>query len=266
MISQSKIQLKHFSYTSLSTYLYCPRLWYYRYVMKPEVSVRARMLLGRCYHEIVAQAALQHQLFNEKLDARQITRLFSRRWDQEVEERQIYDDPADIKTKAADVDFDGEDPRELKKAGLALAIRFIMETLPTLDIDFVEKRMEANIDGIPFLGYIDMGLKNGDIIDHKLRTDKMNQDKTDRDLQPTSYALLLDRPITFHFYQALDQKKEKKIEPITTKRSMEEVGMLRQIIRDCWNAIHAGHFFQNPTSWLCGSRCSYYLDCLHPNF
>ena len=249
MTSQSKIELKHFSYSSLSCYLYCPRMWYYRYVIKPAVAVRARMLLGRCYHEIVAQATLQHQLFNEKLDARQITRLFSQRWDQEV---------------AADVDFEDEDPREMKKAGITLAIKFITETLPTLDIAFVEKRLEANVGGIPFIGYIDFGLQNGDIGDHKLRTDRMSQDKADRDLQPTSYALLLDEPINFHFYQALDQ--EQKIEPITTKRSMEEVDMLKSIIRDCWNAIHAGHFFQNPTSWLCGPRCSYYLDCLHPNF
>ncbi len=266
MISQSK-HVKHLSNSSLTAYLNCPRLWYYRYVMKPQVSVRARMILGRCYHEVIAHAALRRQLFNEQLDVRRITREFSLRWDKEVEERTIYDDEGNPQAKAPNVDFADESPRDLKRAGLELTIRFILEVLPTLPpIEYIEQRFAADVDGIPYIGYIDMGFKGGDIADHKLRTRRMTQEQADLDLQPTSYALLTNRPINFHFYQALDQKKGKVIEPITTKRGMTEIAMLRTIIKDAWRGINEDYFYRNPTCKWCGPGCSYYLDCLHPNF
>jgi hypothetical protein len=257
--------IEHLSYSSLSVFLRCPKSFYFRYLEKKPEALKGRVLCGRTYHHTLAVAELRRQLFNEQITPNEVGDIFSSHWEKECQNKLVYDELGDEKVEATVLDFEDDDPGELKDSGIKLAQLYIEKVLPTLDIVAIEKRMTANVDGVPFVGYADLILKSDIVIDHKFAQRKMPQGDADKDIQISSYALLLNKPITGQFHQALDTK-EKSINIVETKRDRSDIDWLKQIIVGVWEQINSGLFYCNPLGWWCGENsCSWWLECKHPN-
>jgi hypothetical protein len=254
------MEITSLSYSKISALLRCPRAFEYNYVLKTPVPLKGRVLAGRCYHHAVAAAALKWQLFKETAPADEVADELSKRWAAETGARVNYDDQREEKTEATLIDFGDDDPGKLKDAAIRLAQLYVAEVLPGLDILYIEKRMAVDLDGVPFIGYLDLELAGDIVVDHKLRQKRMSKEEVDRDIQPSSYALLKGGSIIFQFHQALDIKKP-AIELIETARGEGDIAWFRQLAADVWRQIQAGIFPPNPLFWGCGPGCEHYLDC-----
>lgn len=250
----------HLSPSQISALLRCPRAYEYRYLKRIPTALPIKMLAGRCYHLIVASAAIRKQLFNEIMSDGEITDTFLSRWKGELADKLVYDEMGEERLEATIIDFGDKDPDALKKNTMELAKIYVKTVLTTLDVVAIEKRLKCDVGGILYVGYPD--LVTGDkVIDHKLRSRKMSENEVANDIQLTSYALLLGGPITAEFHQAIDTK-EKKIEIAAKKVEQEEIDWLKELITLAWRQVETGIFLPNPLSWTCSpDGCGYWLDC-----
>jgi hypothetical protein len=254
------MEIKSLSYSKIAALLRCPRAFEYRYLLETPAPLKGRMVAGRCYHHALAAAELKWQLFKEIITAEEVADQLSDRWAAEIDAKNLHEETGEEKVAATIVDFGGDDPGKLKDAAIRLAQKYVAEVLPTLNIVYIEKRLETDIDGIPFVGYLDLELAGDIVADHKLRQRRMSAEEAERDIQPSSYALLRGGPTSFQFHQALDIK-EPKIEIVETARGEADIEWFRQLAIDAWRQIQSGIFPANPLSWTCGPDCEYYMEC-----
>lgn len=254
-------EVRSLSYSQISALLRCARAYQYHYLEKIPTALPARMLLGRCYHHMVAVAASRKVLFNEIISPEEIADTFTTQWNREMAGKLVYDELGEEKVEATIIEFGDDDPEELRKTITTLAQMYVSNVLPKLKIEAIEKRLTGNVDGIPLVGYADLILAPGTtIIDHKTGRRKSSQDEADKDIQFSMYALLLGKPITGQFHMALDQK-EPKLEIVETKRTKEDIERARELVRDSWSIIQNGAFPRNETWWGCGEGCGYWMTC-----
>jgi hypothetical protein len=254
------MQITSLSYSKIASLLRCPQAFEYNYILKTPTALKGRMLCGRCYDHALNAAALRWQLFKEVMTAEEVADQFSDRWTRETEAKLVYDEEGEEKVEATIIDYGDDDPGRLKDAGIKLAKLYVATVLPKLEIASIQKRLEANIDGILFVGYPDLVCPDK-VVDHKFRQKKMSERELENDLQATSYALLLGEPITFQFHQAIDTT-EPRIEVGETTRGESDIEWFRGLAKDCWQVIQNGVFPPNPLSWTCSAEsCAYWLDC-----
>lgn len=254
------MEITSLSYSKISSLLRCPRAFEYNYVLKTPAPLRGRMIAGRCYHHALAAAALKWQLFKELVTPEEVADQLSDRWVMEMDIKATYKEAEDEKVAATIIDFGEDDPGKLKDAAITLAQLYVATVLPNLDIVYIEKRLVTDIDGVPFVGYLDLELAGDIVADHKLRQKRMSVEEAERDIQASSYALLKGGPISFQFHQALDTEKP-AIEVIETARGESDITWFRQLAADAWRQMQSGIFPPNPLSWTCGPNCEYYLNC-----
>jgi hypothetical protein len=258
------MEITSLSYSKIASLLRCARAFEYNYILKTPVALKGRLLAGRCYHHTLAAAALKKQLFNELITPEEVGNEFSDRWTMETDVKLVYDELGEEKIEATIIDYGDDDPGKLKDSGIELAKLYIATVLPGLEIEYIEKRLETDIEGIPFVGYIDLLVNSKGaevVIDHKLAKRKMPQEDADKDIQLSAYAMLMGKPITGQFHQALDTK-DKEIHIVETRRGEEDIKWFKELARGCWQVIQNGVFPPNPLSWTCSADgCAYWLDC-----
>jgi hypothetical protein len=255
------MEITSLSYSKIAALLRCPRQFEYRYIKQSPAPLKGRMLAGRCYDHALNSAALKWQLFKELITPEEVADEFSTRWESELATKMSYDGEGEEKVEVPVVDFGDDDPGTLKDSGIKLAQMFVGQIMPTLDITYIQKRLEGQVEGIPFVGYPDVILDNGaTVADHKFRQKKMSEKDVENDIQLPSYAMLMGAPVTGRFYQAIDAK-EKKIEPAERAIGQGDIDWLRRLVVDAWQIIQNGTFPPNPLSWTCGPNCEYYMEC-----
>lgn len=253
--------VNHLSYSQISALLRCGRAYEFRYLRKMPVPLPIRLLAGRVYHHCISVAASRKQLFGELISDEDIADTFCAQWDREVAGKLVYDEMGEEKVEATIIDMGDEDPEVLKDSGLKLAQMYVNKVLPTLNIVGIEKRLTTDIDGVPFIGFVDLLLAGDVVVDHKLSRRKNSQDEADKDLQISAYATLLGKPVTGQFHFALDTK-EKRIEVVETKRDTNDIEWFRELVKLSSKQIDTGLFLPNPLSWTCSpDGCGYWLDC-----
>ena len=50
---------EHLSYSSISTYLMCPKSWEYRYLIKPDAPTSANLIFGSAFHNAIEHALVK---------------------------------------------------------------------------------------------------------------------------------------------------------------------------------------------------------------
>lgn len=251
-------EITHLSYSAIRLFLDCPRAFMYRYLRRYPTTLNGRMLAGRVYHHGV-EFALKLKMAGMVCPVEQVKDVVANNWDAQLSEKVAYEGLEEPRVEAAKVDWGDEKPGEIKDAIIDLAGIYVRDTLPTLQPVAVEKRLEKMILGVPFVGYPDVILAGNGVADNKLRTKRMSQEEADRDIQVTSYAALLEKPIWFAFHQALDQK-ERKVEALLTQRDLSDVEWFETLVMEVWGSIQTGIFPPNPLTWRCPG-CSYSMEC-----
>lgn len=251
------VSIRNLSYSSVNCYLQCPRMFQYRYIDKILTpTINAGLIQGRAYHEAIA-AALKQKIYsgtplslNDTLDA--YSQAFERATLQETtdEETGVF----------AKIDWGDKTKDQWKDRGISLTTLYYKGKLTELDPESVEARGKVELtDGIVVIGYMDIILKDTSVIEHKLVERTWPQHEADRHLQPSFYAVLLQRPTRFEFHLAVDTKEQKMV-PVCTSRTLQDIEWTSDMITKVWWLIQTGLFPPNSTGYTCSPKWCGYQD------
>ncbi|MHB1131752.1 MAG: RecB family exonuclease [Chloroflexota bacterium] len=253
------LDITHLSYSSINTWLLCPRSWKLRYVDKVQTPKSAALVFGSCFHETV-ESYLRARCLGEPPD---ILSIWQRLWSSE--------------TEGEPIDW-GESTREqLSNDGLRLlthketiAIIATLQPYTLGDLPAVEHRVELRVPGVPLpvIGFIDLIHADGVPCDFKTSARSWTQEKLDAELQPLFYLAALSQSgfranpqLRFRHYIFV-KTKNPQVQTLEVQHNPAELFWLLDLVRSVWVGIKAGSFPPNTNSWKCSPRyCEYWAIC-----
>lgn len=240
--------LDHLSYSSISTYLLCPRAWRYKYIDKLPSKPSAALVFGSAIHEAV-EDIIHANTLDWPVD---IEASWRRAWEQQMSKEPF--------------EPDGEcTPESLFNDGHRLladkSVQQIILDLRAARVEggepLIEQRIELRVPGVPLpvIGFIDVILSDGTLADFKTSARAWDSAKAGNEMQPLVYLgamLQAKRAVSGTFrHIVLVKTKKPQIQCIDTYRSISEVFWLLDTIQHVWAGISAGVFPCNTAGWKC---------------
>ena len=245
------IQGRHLSHSQLSMWLRCPKQYEFRYIHNMRMPPAGALIQGSCYHkalEVNFSYKIDHaedRPLDEVLDA------YADEWEHLTEDGD----------NDAGIDWEDKEPGVLKDEGIGLVKVYHALIAPDVQPLKVETFYQKMLDGVNFVGYIDLETELVDVIDHKTAGRSYNQDDVDRDIQISAYAWLLGREIKAANHVAV-KTKQPKIQIVETVRTKTDIRWWRDMALEVKRAIDKGVFPPSPTGWHCGPKwCGYWNLC-----
>lgn len=242
------------SYTKITTLLQCPRKYELKYIQRVEYLSSPALYLGGTAHQALAQG------FREKMEGHlptpdDVAMLFSEYWDS----RRFIEDEREER----EIDWQKEDPADLKEAGVLLTRRYWETLAPHIEPSDVETPFEKDIGGITLVGRIDLITGNGRLVDWKTTKRAYSERDAARHLQPTLYLLGIGTRSFAEFdFHCLIKTKNPYVQPVTTKRSPGELRWVAEVLLPrVARQIETGVFVPNVSSFMCAPdtcECWYY--------
>jgi DNA helicase-2/ATP-dependent DNA helicase PcrA len=230
-----------FSYSQLSTYKRCPKIYLYRYLLKVPPKPRYYFQFGADIHTIVEELS---KMIKEgrKVDYKIALEILKRNWK-----------PKGYKSRL-------DEKRDYDEAKEILKIFLKEQENMTTEIIDIERPFMTEIDGIKVGGRIDRIDKDGTeyiVIDYKTAKTATSANEIKKDLQLILYSL-----VTEHLYN----KRPKKIciwflrlnKKVFVDVEDESIESIKMEIKEIVNNIMNENFDPNP-GWEC-RNCDY--DCL----
>lgn len=254
------------SYSSISTYLLCPRSWRFRYIEKPVVPVSVALPFGSAIHSAVQTYISAKTLYPDQV--RPLAELWITCWQDALDERREkgqevkWDRPYDQYTRLGESMLAADD--------VVFAVDSIVPMARHDGTDLAEHFVEFRVPGVPIpvVGYIDMIAADGVPIDFKTASRKWSKGKEHSEIQANFYLLALNQeehtlnPSNKFRYVIFTKTKTPTCQVLETSRSWGELFWTMTLIHEVWKAIEGGHFPPNSTSWKCSDRwCEYWELC-----
>ncbi len=258
--------LDHLSWSAISTYKRCPKLFQYRYLEHaPSERVGSVLVFGGAFH------AAAEQIFQARLEGRplptteELAHVFEQEWLERV-------------TGEPEVVFGKKDsPETLKElAGRMLAAfreYIVQEEDQRVEILGVEHRARFKLlPGVPPLEMVAdlVELHGEDLIITDLKTSRCRWNETKEaeglpqlvlyasGLMPLLKAVGAKRVILR--FAVITKGKKPIVQIIQPKPDNGDVARLKEQTSEVWSAIRAGAFIRNE-SWACPS-CPFRVRCL----
>lgn len=248
-----KPELEHLSYSSISLYQSCSRAWAFRYVEKVATPVATALVFGSAFHDTI-EAAVGNPL--ENLGA-----IWSLRW----------------ATRAAqdNIEWGAETPESLHNEGIRLlsdaTVRNTILALKPLYVDerpVIERKVSLSVPGVPVpvIGYVDLVREDGVPCDFKTAARSWENGRAGNEMQPLVYLAALNQEGVTHDWRfchyVFVKTKKPQVQIIEHAHRPVEAFWLFDTIRNVWNAIQAGAFTENLSSWRCSAQyCEYWRWC-----
>lgn len=175
--------IEHLSYSSINTYLMCPRSWKYHYLDKVPVKTSAALVFGSAFHgaiEAYIRATDQHG---------QLSSYWPWNWDEQI-------------GKSPDIEWNGESTESIYNQGILMLsneeVRAVVDSLKPMVVDqrvYIEQQVSLNVPGVPVnvIGYIDIITEDGVPGDFKTASRRWEEDKATNELQPSFYLAALNQ-------------------------------------------------------------------------
>jgi hypothetical protein len=238
-------------------WLRCPRQWEFRYVKGLKIPTPAMVLLGTAYHGALETNFKYKLERKEDLPLVDVLDAFATCW-----ERRLIPVPQAVEGYSLEeIDWEGYEPGEVKDKGIQLVKAYRQSIAPRINPKDVELRIEKATGGVSFIGSIDLIDESGLVIDHKTSYRSKSQGEAERDLQPSAYAYLLDKPLDFEFHVAL-RTGVPGIQRIGTKRTRQDIEWYLEMVKLILFEMKTGIAPPNPTSYMCSPKwCGYWNLC-----
>ena len=242
-------ELTHLSYSSISTWLMCPRSWRYRYVDKVPAPKSPALVFGSAFHDAV-EAHVRDQ------DDTPLAARWSQCWAAQLE-------------RDGEVSWDKE-PTHYEDLGAAmLSAPDVVALVGALTALKIEEKITLNVPGVPvpIIGYIDMIETDGVPADFKTSARSWSQKKADDEMQATFYLAALNQSGhkaagQFRYYVFVKNARKPQVQIWETHRTARDMFWLFGLIGDVWHSIERGAFPPNPTTWKCSPKwCEYWDGC-----
>lgn len=252
--------MDHLSYSSISSYLTCGRNWKYKYVDKAATPKSGEQFFGSVFHGVAEQYVVTGYT--------PITDLWQMLWNEEKE-------------KTEQIEWGDNSPELLFNEGIRmLSSKDVLNTLsaikPLIELGepVIEKKIELRVPGVPvpIIGYIDCVTSDGVPVDFKTSSRSWTQDKAQSEIQPTFYLAALNQAgyklnteRKFRHYVFV-KTKTPQVQIWETRRSLQDIFWLFEMIREVWQGIQREVYTPNPTTYLCDPKyCAYWKDCRGKN-
>ena len=249
----------HLSYSSVTTYLMCPRSWRFRYAERVKAPVGPALVFGSAFHAAVEQH-LQQVAVGGGVDTP--ADLWPETWREQI--------GSERKT----IEWGASTPEEFAELGMRmLSAKSVVEGLQEIAAKMdatstIELRCELRVPGVPvpIIGYIDVITNDGIPGDFKTAARVWSQDKAEGETQGLFYLAALNQmgrepPWVFRHY-VTTKANAPKFEMFETCFSPRQIMWLFDMIGGVWRAIEAGVFPPNPTGWKCSPKyCEYWHLC-----
>jgi len=251
--------IDHLSYSSINTYLLCPRSWRYRYLDKVDVPTSPALIFGSAFHEAVEQ----YLVMRHSGDALPVAELFATMWEGQLERNEDVDWGDDTEESLAETAT-----RMLTDDSIVAQIDSL-KPLVVEDAPVIEKYVTMTVPGVPvpIVGYIDIITEDGIPGDLKTSSRKWYGDKADQEMQPVFYLAALNQEgydlnpdLRFRHY-VYTKTRSPVVQVLETQRTPADIGWLFGLISEVWDAIEMGVFPPNPNSWLCPKYCDFASIC-----
>jgi len=254
-------QIDHLSYSSITTYQMCPRSWRFHYLDRVQTPTSPALIFGSAFHETVEE----HVKTAFATDRVPVADRWARHWAAQLE-----------RNAENGINWGRDSEESMNDLGIKMFSDpdtvALIDSLQPLVIEEqvqIERRIELQVPGVPvpIVGYIDMIEADGVPADFKTSARSWNQGKADDELQPIFYlaalnqaGYTLDAGLFRHYVFVKTKKPQCQI--WESYRTFKQMFWLFGLIRETWQAIEAGHFPPNTTTFKCSPRyCEYWGIC-----
>ncbi len=251
--------MEHLSYSSISTYLLCPRSWAFKYRDCVPVATSPALALGSAFHGAI-EALIRAPFEGKQM---QPTEAWREAWGKATQQTIAWDDR--------------QTPESVSNDGLRMLLASdtlsTVQNLRPLVIEgqpVIEKRIELRVPGVPIpvIGFIDLIGDDGVAYDLKTAARAWTQEQAEKEVQPLFYLAALNQEgwtpnVSYRFRHVVFTKtKTPQVQIIETQRQSRELLWLAGLIAEVWHGIEAEVFPPNPGAWLCGQRyCAFWAMC-----
>ncbi len=252
-------ELDHLSYSSISSYLLCPRAWRYHYIDKIKTPRSTSLVFGSAFHDAI-------ESYLEDKSKRPLLDWWGIRWHAESSD--------------GDIDWGNETSETLQNQGVRMlsdpAIVAQIEAIePMRNSDgapWIEANVSLRVPGVPvpIIGYIDLITADGIPCDFKTASRSWTQEQAEGETQPLFYLAAMNQcglvppgaqSLIFRHY-VFTKAKTPKLEVFETQRRVSDLFWLFDMIGEVWRGIEAGVYPPNPGTWKCSQRyCEHWAIC-----
>ena len=243
----------HLSHSSISTFLRCPRQWAFAYLEGLRRPPGVALIKGSA-----VDAGLTHNLrqkVESHIDLPTVDVL-------EATEMAFRAD-VDRNGGQSEIQWDGSNFARGLDSAIDLTALHMDHHAPHIQPTEVQLELHRTLpDGRDFVGHLDFVTAAG-VGDWKTGGKKMGQSAADSDRQPDAYAYLLDTPIDFTFWRAIDTGTRLSTEVVSTHRDQSQINWFEGQAVDVSTAINAGVFPPNTSGWHCSPKfCGFFQLCM----
>jgi hypothetical protein len=238
----------HLSFSSITTYLSCPRSWKFKYIEDQPKKTSTALAFGSAFHETVEKYVLR----TEETD---IKALWTTAWGNQA--KKVTLDEGDT--------FEGMQNEGIRMFTSPKVLYEINAIQPPREIEFAVKLTVPGVP-VPIIGYIDIIGQDGIPGDFKTSSKRWGDDKAANSLQPLFYLAALNQmgiqtPMKFRHYVFI-KTKEPNTQLIETDFKPANVLFLFSLVQNVWKSISADAFHENPDGWLCSETyCDFWKLC-----
>lgn len=240
--------LEHLSFSSISTYISCPRAWKFKYIEKQPKTTSSALAFGSAFHEAVEKYVIKTTDLN-------IFTLWSEAWAEH--------------SKTVTLD-EGDTFESLQNEGIRMfsSPKVMYEINAIQSPRSIELPVTLTVPGVPIpvIGYIDIVTADGTAGDIKTSKSKWPEDKAKNSLQPLFYLAAMQQmkissSMKFRHYVFI-KTKEPNTQVIETEFKSSQILFLFSLIQNVWKSIDAEAFHESPDGWMCSETyCDFWKLC-----
>lgn len=257
------------SHTSIESYLKCPEAWRRRYIEKETTRPVGIQILGRAVHAAEAQS---YATMIETGEPHSLTQVLD-----------DYSTSLENEREADDVDYEDDDPGEIKDRGAAMLRAYHRDIVPHMRPEKAENRFELklkpeynwHISGlIDIVGAYDDGFIVHPTGPHDIKTVKKSksEDQYNSSIQASLYTYATsygqsDEPVPFRVHQLKVLKDGAHADMLETTRTREAqmlyLERVAMVAREIDYRTQTGNWQgAAPGAWNCSPRyCAYWNSC-----
>ncbi len=258
--------LEHLSYSSISSYLMCPRAWRFHYLDQIETPTSAALVFGSAFHN----ALEDYIACKAKGSIPGLLTFWQQDWEQQLE-----------RNTECGIAWNGDTPEKMNNLGVKMFSDpdtiALVDSLQPLVIEEqvqIERKVTLTVPGVPIpvIGYIDLIEQDGVPADFKTSARSWSQSQADSEMQPVFYLAALNQS-GYQFPELVDcdfifrhyvfvKTKTPKVQIWDSTRSVGDLFWLFGLISDVWKGIEREVFPPNPGTWKCSPKyCEFWGIC-----
>lgn len=253
------MNIEHLSFSSISNYLICPKSWKYKYLDRIPTKTSPALLFGSAWHGLV------ESIVTGNVDPARKRDHFKADFEERVSQAEAN----------GGIEWGNETPATM----INMAYRWLasseikngIETVKVLRDEngpAIERKITVNVPGVPVpvIGYIDVITEDGVCGDFKTSAKSWSDKQASDSLQPLFYLAGLRQegiPVEMKFrHYVFVKTKEPKFQMIETRYDPMRLLFLFGLIKNVWDAMDRGAYFENPGSWKCAEgNCEFWKIC-----